>query len=312
MKNQTVKSRVILLICLVFLILFVGLAFFSLNIQKQELITVHKERLQTLADEKALQVNAFLESQKEKQRIIASMDVFREAALYPNDTAKIAAANKMMEELNSTIQRMAIFTNDGLMFIAESGPVPIDYSALPYFISKDKNSIFMRYYDPYQKKDYYSILGPIYDTTEKKNIIGAIAFNIELETLSSLMKETSDIGKNDEIYLIDETGLLLSSSEYIGKGSRNGILIQDIKSEGAKECLEELEKYKKDGAIEKHDEEIPEYINYMGNEVFGAHAYVPAIMGCVIAEESTDEIKKFSLTGYVINTFSKKEVKDEE
>ena len=259
------------------------------HVQRQNLSKTKKESLQVLADEKASQVSMFLESKTEVQKIIASMNVFKEAVLYPNDPAKLAIAKKRIEELKDIIPRIAIFTNDGIMFIAESGPVPIDYSAIPYFVSKDKKIMFMRYYDNYQKRDYYSVLGPIYDGTEKNKVIGAIAFDVELDKISALMRVTTE-GKNNEVYLINEQGLLLSSSKYIGKGNKSGVLIQEIKSEGAKECLEDLEKYNKDGTIEDHEEEILQYTNYMGNEVFGTHAYVPGIMGCVIAEVSTKEV----------------------
>ena len=170
--------------------------------------------------------------------------------------------------------------------------------------------VFTRYYDLQRKKDYYAVGGPIYDRIEKDKVIGAIAFDLELDKVSILMKEVLE-SKTGEVYLIDENGLLLSGSEYIGEGNKDGVLIQEVKSEGAKECLEDLEKYRGDGFVEEHEEEVISYTNYMGNEVFGAHAYVPSIMGCVIAEESADEITEFSLTGYVINIFNKKEVNDE-
>jgi hypothetical protein len=38
----------------------------------------------------------------------------------------------------------------------------------------------------------------------------------------------------------------------------------------------------------------------MGNEVFGAHAYVVSITGCVIAEEDVEEIAKFSEIDYLL------------
>jgi phosphopantetheine adenylyltransferase len=310
MKNKIQIKKIALWIGVVFIILFIGTTILMSLTQRQLLIDADKQSLQILANEKAAQVNNFLESQKEKSEIIATMNVFKEVVKDPNNTAKIETAKKRINELSPMIHRIALFTNEGIMFIAESGPTPIDYSALPYFVSKDKHIIFMRYYDPFQKKDYYSVLGPIYDRIEKDKVIGAIAFDLELDKVSILMKEVLE-SKTGEVYLIDENGLLLSGSEYIGEGNKDGVLIQEVKSEGAKECLEDLEKYRGDGFVEEHEEEVISYTNYIGNEVFGAHAYVPSIMGCVIAEESADEITEFSLTGYVINIFNKKEVNNE-
>ncbi|MEI6058368.1 MAG: cache domain-containing protein, partial [archaeon] len=298
-------------IFVIFIILFIGLICLGLNIQKQQIIEVHKESLQILANEKAAQIDNFLESQKEKQEIISSVGVFKEVVKDPKNPAKLEAAKNRINEISPIIHRIAIFTKEGVMFIAESGPTPIDYSSLPYFVLKDRNIIFMRYYDLSQKKYYYSVIGPIDDRIEKNKVIGSIAFDVELDKISSLMKETLDDGENDEVYLIDETGLLLSGSEYIGKNNKNGVLIQEVKSDGAKECLEDLEKYRGDGFVKEHEEEVISYKNYMGNEVFGAHAYVPSIRGCVIAEKSADEITKFSMMDYIKSIFMEKEVKDE-
>ncbi|MCX6795877.1 MAG: cache domain-containing protein, partial [Candidatus Falkowbacteria bacterium] len=143
--------------------------------------------------------------------------------------------------------------------------------------------------DLQRKKDYFGVIGPIYDGTKKNKVIGVIGFDIELEKISALMKGSSE-GKTKEVYLIDKTGLLLSRSAYIDKDNKGGVLIQEVKNEESDACLEDLKKYQKDGVIEKHEEKILSYLNYMGNEVFGAHAYVPQIMGCVIAEESTKEV----------------------
>ena len=203
-------------------------------------------------------------------------------------------------------------TKKGIIVVAENNPAGTDYSSLPVFpMNNQSGIIFISYYDSQRKKDYYEVGGPIYDRIEKNKVIGAIAFDVELDKISILMKETLDDGENDEVYLIDETGLLLSGSEYIGNGNKNGILIQEVESEGAKECLEDLEKYRGDGFVKEHTEEVISYTNYMGNEVFGAHAYVPSIIGCVIAEKSADEITKFSMMDYIKNLF-KKEVNNGE
>lgn len=289
MKIILQKKMLALWLGAVLVIISIGFMVLIFHVQTQNFSNTNKESLQVLADEKALLVNTFLESQKEKLEVIASMNVFKEALLYPNDPAIIATAKERINEIKDTVSRIAIFTNKGIMFLAESGPVPIDYSTIPYFVSKDRKIIFMRYYDSYQKKDYYSILGPIYDPIEKNKVIGAIAFDVELSKISALMEETLNNATN-EVYLIDETGLLLSGSRYIGSGNKNGVLIQEIKSDGAKDCLEDSKKYQKDGAIEKHEENVMQYTNYIGDDVLGAHAYVPAIMGCVIAEASTKEV----------------------
>ena len=293
--DKFIKNKGVLLLIIIFILLFIFLICLGLNVLKQQAIDINKKNLQILANEKAMQVNMFLDSLKEKFNIISTGLVFEEVVKDPDNPVKIELAKKRINELKHVIPRIAVFTKAGVMFIAESGPVPKDYSAIPYFSSKDKEIIFMRYYDEYQKRDYYSILGPIYDSIEKDKVIGSIAFDVELDKISNITKESFDWGENIEVYLIDETGLLLSNSKYIGDNNKNGILIQEIKSEGAKNCLEWLEKHHNGETIEKHEDEIMRYKNYMGDEVYGVHAYIPAIEGCVIAEKGVDAIESFSL-----------------
>ena len=292
--DKFIKNKGVLLLIIIFILLFIFLICLGLNVLKQQAIDINTENLKILANEKAKQTNMFLESQKEKQSIIASMNVFKEAVKYPNDSAKIKIAKDRINELKDTIPGIAILTNNGIVVVAQSAPAGTDYKEHPYFLLEDKKIILTRYYDKYQKKDFYAIIGPIYDSIEKNKVIGSAAFQLSLDKVSALMKVTLK-SENTEVYLIDGTGLLLSESEYIGINNKKGVLIQEVKSDGAKNCLEWLEKHPNGETIEKHEEEIIRYKNYMGDEVYGVYSYVPAIEGCVIAEKGVDAIESFSL-----------------
>jgi len=306
--NMKYKKTVITFSC-IFVFIFVILFFLLINYQKESVIKANEKNLQLLANEKASQINLFLESQKEELFIIASTNVFKEAILYPSDELKISAAKNRINELKDTIPGISLMNSEGIVSTGDIDLPGTDYSQHPYYLAKRQDIMFTRYYDPLRKGDYYAIIGPIYDNTDKSKIIGRIAFDIELEKISALMKETLE--SSEEIYLIDETGLLLSSSKFIDGNNKNGILIQEVKSDGAKACLDNLRKSGKNDFVEQHNETVFEYTNYMGDEVFGAHAYVPNIMGCVIAEKGADELLKFDLVGYITKNIFKKEVKDE-
>jgi len=306
MKKFFKRNKLIFFLCLAFIILFIWFVFLGLNYERQVIINTHEQNLQIMADEKASQVNTFLEMQKEKSAIFGSMSVFREAAMFPNDTAKIKEAKKLIDNLNDIVPGLGILTNEGIIIVSADNPAGADYSSLPGFpvINDDLTFRFTRYYDKQRKKDYYAVAGLIYDSKEKNNLTGVISFDVEFDKISELMKETVET-PDSEVYLIDETGLLLSGSRYIGNGNKNGILIQTVKSEGAKVCLEDLKKYLKNGNIEEHEEKVFQYTNYMGDEVLGVHAYVPALRGCVIAEEHIDRIIELSLIDYIKNIFKK-------
>lgn len=302
MLNFIRKNNLIIWIFIAIVIMVIGLILNMLYTQRQMLVDAHKGSLQVLASEKSAQVNMFFDLQKEKLQSMSSMDVFKQAVLYPGDALKVTAAKNTIVELGGT---MALFTSKGIIVYAGNAPAGTDYSADPYFISEDKQIIFSRYYDIYEKKDFYSVLGPIYDSQDKNKVIGAIGFHINLDDIGALMKQVLE-NQTSEVYLIDGEGMLLSGSKYIGQGNKQGILIQDVRSEGATACLDHIKKYGDNESINTRTEDVLQYKNYMGNEVFGAHAYVPAIGGCVIAEEGSNHILGFPMIDYVKNIFSKK------
>ena len=300
MKNFLRKNKLALWLCAIFISVFFGLTFLGLNAQEQLAISSHKESLQLLANEKAMLVNSVLEAQEDKLFIIASMNVFKEAVLFPDDTAKMEIAKDRINELGDIIPDISLLTNEGVVLAGDIDLSEIVIGGQSYFALKEKRVLIEHYYCEHKKNHFYAVFGPIYDKIEQDKVIGVIAFDVELDKIGALMKETIE-SETNEVYLTDRKGLLLSDSEYIGQGNKKGVLIQEVKSEGVEECQEDLKKYHKDGAVEEHEEEIPKYFNYMGDEVFGAHAYVPTTMGCVIAEEAADEVVRFSLIDYIVN-----------
>lgn len=302
MKSHIRRNTYCVLFGIAAFFLFIGSVLLGLNYQKAHVVSMNKQSLQILANDKAYLIDSYMKDQKDKLDIISSVGIFKEIVKEPNNVLKLEEAGKKMNEFKDMIPGIRILSSTGVVIIGEADIIGANHGTRSYFSLPGKKTAFERYYDPVRKKDYYAVIGPIYDSVEKNKIIGAISFDIELDKIGVLMKESL---KNDasEVYLIDETGLLLSGSEYVDRGNRDGVLIQEIKSEGAKECLADLEKYKREGYVEEHAEDIPQYINYMGNEVFGAHSYATSIMGCVIAEESIGDIAKFSEMDYLLTVF---------
>jgi hypothetical protein len=304
-KDRTKKG---LLIGIIFVLFFIGLFFLNVNYNKQMFVDASKKNLQVLADVKALQVNEFLGFQENRLSVLSSLSVFRDVVNDPYNAEKIKLAKDMINEIKDKIPGIGVLTKEGIIIVAENNPAGTDYSMLPGFPADDSMGIiFTRYYDQQRKKDYYDIGGPIYDSVNKSKVIGVIAYDVELDKISSIMKDNLDTNTS-EVYLIDGNKLLLSGSKYIGQDNKNGVLIQEVNSDGAETCLDDLKKYTKNGIVEEHEGNVSKYINYMGDEVYGAHAYAPAIGGCVMAEELVDGFSKYPMSGYIANIF-KKEVK---
>jgi Cache domain len=307
MKNLLLKNKLAwwlhIIIIIIIIIIFAVMAYLFVNHQRHATVINATNNLQLLANEKAAQINMFLEFQKENAAALGSLTAFKEAVLYPHDASKVEVASNIANQLEKVMPGIDIVSKEGIV-VAGVDPVGTDFSMVPVFpVTESSTVYFSRYYDPIRKGDYYAVGGLIYDDQQKNKVIGVIAFDVELDKISNLMKESLDT-KTNEVYLIDGTGLLLSKSEFIGQGGKGGVLIQEVKSDGADKCLADLQEYGTGSSVEAHKEDVFKYLNYMGNEVYGAHAYAPVIGGCVLAEESADEILKFSLMDYLKNIFS--------
>ena len=75
------------------------------------------------------------------------------------------------------------------------------------------------------------------------------------------MKDNLDTNTS-EVYLIDGNKLLLSGSKYIGQDNKNGVLIQEVNSDGAETCLDDLKKYTKNGIVEEHEGNVSKLQTY--------------------------------------------------
>ena len=286
-KKHNTKIKVMILSCICLLLLC--FVFSILTCQRQSRIKSQKELLQTLADNRVIQVESFLNQQKGKQELLASMNVFREAILNFDEPAKVEAAKNRINEIKDSIEGVGVFNKEGILVAGETNPSGTDYSAMPFFPVRDEfETRFILYYDLHRKEDYYGIIGPIYDS--EGIIIGLVGFDIKLNELNRIIQD-SQRGNALEIYLINADGLLLSESEYIGINNKKGVLIQEIKSDGALECLNQLKQQNNFG--EPYKTEVIKYRNYLGTEVYGAFARIPKINGCVLAEKSADEIDYF-------------------
>ncbi len=271
-----------------FLLIFIFLSFLtviSYN-HRNMMIVSNKENLQILASEKADQINTLLDEEKDKLLLIAGMSDFKNVLLHPNDSLLIEIAKKRINELENIIPNISILNSNGIVVVGNIDLPGTDYSQHPYFLEKRQDISFTIYSDPLRKKDYYAIIGSVYGDINKTDIIGKIAFDLEVNKLSSLMKQSVQF--NSEVYFIDEGGVVIGNKA-------NDISVQSTSEGSVKLCLDDFAKYESDNTVETHAEDILQYINFEGVDVFGAHAYVPNLSGCILAERTSSDILKYSV-----------------
>ena len=197
----------------IFVVIFIALITVVAYDQRDMFINFQKEKLQILANEKSNQINSFLESQKQKFLLIASMDEFRNAALYPNDPTKIEIAKKKLNDLKNIVPDIGILTTKGIIVVSKDNPAGTDYSDLPQFPIKDKLDVtFLSYYDKQRNKYYYAIGGPIYDSADKNKIVGVITYDINIDEISSLLQKMTS--NNNELLAVQNRPSIKMRFQY--------------------------------------------------------------------------------------------------
>ncbi len=258
--------------------------------------------MQMIAREKAHQADTYMEFQKEKLRILASMNHFQEAALNPDDEDKIGRAKQLITRIGETYPGIGLFTEEGIIIAAENNPSRQDYGHLAYFTQEGHEVMFERYYDIARRQDYYAILGPVYHPENESKVIGGIGFDIDFHELSEIIRTDIECDIS-EAYLIDETKVLLSSSKYSEEELRSRAFVQEVRTEQADLCVEHIQEYRENGEAERIDEQVIKYINYRGEKVIGVHAHVFSIDGCVIVEKGVCHLESPGMTGLVTSLF---------
>ena len=301
MKKFSIRNIFGLLAGVIFILLVVEGIYL---VQVGMLVDARHKSLQITADSKALLIDTYLNEEKQKIIYISSLKEFKNVALNPNNKQTIVIAKKKINELNSIFPGICITDNKGIVIVAKNDLSGMDYGNQKYYSLENKKIVFEPYYDTIRKNNYLAVVSPIYNNdVTKDKIIGTIVFDLDFETITELMKVSID-SNSEEAYLIDESGLFLSGSKYIGGGNKNGILIQEAKNDEAKACLDDLKKYQKSNSdIEEHEEKIISYLNYIGDDVFGTHAYLKTMTGCVIAEEKVAEVAKFPSIKDIVDIF---------
>jgi C4-dicarboxylate-specific signal transduction histidine kinase len=297
--NSITKKTLFVLAFFVFI--FVELMIVQFYTQRNMFIESQKNGLRILADEKVSQINIFLNSEKEKLSLLASLDVFKNLILHPKDKTLYASAKETINKIKNILPGIGVFTKNGIIVVAENNASGTDYSSSSFFPAGDNMTIFLqRYYDSQRKKEYYGIVGPVYDSIQKNKVIGVIGYDIEVSKISSILAQSLNTG--DEVYFIDKDGIILADADRTIDDT--GYKMIEQKKGAAKDCIDDINKYSKYKEDISHQENISQYINYHNLDVFGTHSLVTGLSGCIISEKKSEEILKYSMIDYMKKIFN--------
>jgi hypothetical protein len=297
MKTRRQKQKLLIGGLLIALVLIIAAgSSLAVHIQRYSKTEIYKTELRELTEQKAEQINQFLESRAAELNILMSIDEFAEALKDPADAAKLAQAKDKINELKDIIPGIRLLTNEGTVIVADINLTGTDYSAHPYFSVEERTVSFERYYDPLRKQDYYAAFSPFYDQQADETIIGVIAIDVPLEKLNGILV-TDDKDMSRELYLVNKDGVIITDSIF-----GYTPFAQDADAGIVAACFACMQEDQEAGDIVEHEAAVSEYVDYRGAVVLGTHACAPVINACLIGEINKAEVISLSDGNSIFNS----------
>lgn len=181
-----------------------------------------------------------------------------------------------LDEFTGPTDSVALLSAKGVIMASsiyeEEG---LDYS--DYSLENPDKNYFLIYYDKLLKEKMLAIVHTI---REEDNVIGYVAQTMNLEELDGLTMSPYEYDSDYEMetFIIDKDGVLLTPSKFSKNDSGAGVFVQEIKSQVADKCREQL----KSG--EANVGSIYKYINHRGEDVLGAFSVISASQWCIVTE----------------------------
>ncbi|MCK4918591.1 MAG: PAS domain S-box protein [Candidatus Pacebacteria bacterium] len=311
-----IRTKIILPIVFTALVVLSAATFYSYFFNVKTLEIVFSEHLDTAVSSRTHHIDTFLESEKEKIKMIASSLIFKrvfDEDSLDHDTYIIEACKRVDKiiETDSTIYELSVLGTDGEILCSSSKEsIGLDKSDTDYFINGLKETYIKdAYYSESTGKNSMAISTPI--MCEKSGCLGVMVSKIEMSSLNNILSDKTGLKETGNIYIINKDGYAITPLQT----NDGAFLKTKIDSENTRNCLKmfsdrEEETLTQTEIMHKDHEPSITYINHEGVKVIGSHHITHLINWCVIAEideseafASTKDLLKFSIIRITIILF---------
>ncbi|MBU0613597.1 cell wall metabolism sensor histidine kinase WalK [Patescibacteria group bacterium] len=284
-----IKSKISVYPTLTLLVLAIFVAVFVFLFTGRIIKEDKREYLLTVADSRAKHVDSFIESTKEKSRIISQKSKVLESLKHyyeePNDQ-DISIISERIDEVITSIDDFmggAILDQDRNIIVSVS-----DYSQSILAVSKEiyesgEQEILLIRDDNLGLPHLY-VSSPLFLNEE---YLGTIILISSLESLNDIVENTKNLGNSGEIYLINNDNYSLTPLRHIS-GSALDIKIETESSDLCRTHSRIL--LNENNNSNDFAESVIEISNYAEKTVLSTHSHINQKNWCLIAEVQRDEV----------------------
>lgn len=274
---------------------------FSTTKLKQEV----GNRLDTTAQERVKQLRIFLEHNESTVKLIAEEHTFKEFLLTEKtDPRYYHSFNEVEKRLNDIVITHDVIINsclinkDGISVASSGGESCVPETQSCAGTDKNNNTIFTEGRKGFYIKNIHrtgkdlnevvlSMSAPI---LEDNIFLGVIAIKIKKEKLYDITSEIINFENVGEVYLVNQDNYVITPL----KSDESVILNKKINTENTKNCFSaaQFQENNNPNNLEaNHIGHNPYSIfkGYDGQDVIGAHVYMPEMKWCLLAEINRQE-----------------------
>jgi len=248
------------------------------------------DRLSAIATLKHSEINSWVVSQQEELDLIVNTPDIRSEMLYVLSAQSVdplvaGSLDQLQRYVSLIVSRGSSF--DELFLLDSSGHVLVSsdpdqvgtsHGLQAYFIKgKEAPYVHPSYSSPTSAVPSIIVVQPI--DGDSGRVWGVLAGRLSPDQMAKVMGEEAGLGQTGETYLVNATGLLLTSPRF----GADLVLGQKIRSEGVEQGLA------LGGSGSEKQVGWGNYTNYRGQSVLGVYRWIPTLQVVLLAEQEVSE-----------------------
>lgn len=269
--------------------LFLGIIYLSLpNVDALE--NAANDHLGAILNERVSLVNNFLYEQKRNAVEFSKTDVFRDFLENPDQRPVLLTEvnDAFFENINKDpfVDESFIVSPQGDILVnTQRGYTPPNiFKEFDYSTEEEGYAYIIPIRFCYCISGYVlDVITPLY-SDKTGELIGLVAVRSYMSSFSDLAGDQLGLSDLERVYLVDEHGLLISSSVFFQERQKG--FIQNADNENARKCFS----LEEEGDYLSHEEFTNPFPNYLGREVLGIHKYFSEPRWCLLVEDDADEL----------------------
>ncbi len=292
MKIRTkIQISGLIVVLLVLVVSITGIYFFAALNMRSSI----KDHIQIMADSRAEQVKIYLQGIEGRvydfsidgtiSTCLANITGVKDGSCTVTEASENLLINKLISA--KEFDEIYIFDNEKIVIAStKKDSIGRDVkNEIPFIKGTQQTYISSIYFtDEENNETSFKVAAPVKYSGQD---IGYIVAVVDMSPIQNILQNEKGLNETSDIYLVDHKGLIQTRSRQ----NENTTLKQTINNDNFRQCINDMDEYLNDnGDVEKHYEEVIDYVTFSGNKVVGAHSYIEDQGLCLIDEVTKQEI----------------------